>query len=88
MNKLSTALLLVLATGCASTTPNYDAKFGHALRQAKVAMTINPDAGKQGDDAAGLNGKAAQNVVTDYQNSFKTPPPVVPVINIGGAISR
>ena len=33
--------LISLGSGCASVTPNYDAKFGVAVRDAKVAMTIS-----------------------------------------------
>ena len=76
-----------LLGGCAtSVTPNYDLKFGDALREAKLKMTINPDAGKNPDMALGLHGGAAKETVVRYQNSFKAPPPVSNVINIGGSI--
>lgn len=93
MNNLATALLLTgLAgltslTGCASVTPNYDAKFGQAVREAKLRMTINPDAGKNPDQALGMDGKSAKEAMTLYQGTFKAPPPVVNVINIGGGIA-
>ena len=89
MNKLATALLLTgLAglTGCASVTPNYDAKFGNALREAKLRMTINPDAGKNSDQVSGMDGKAAGEAIILYQGTYKAPPPAVNVINIGGNI--
>ena len=87
MNKLASVILLGLLTGCAtSTTPNYDAKFGNAVREARLRMTINPDAGNNPDPVAGLDGKAAQEGVSRYQGSFKVPPPVVNVINIGGSV--
>lgn len=92
MNKLAftTVLLtglvgLASLTGCAApVTPNYDAKFGQAVREAKLNMTINPDAGKNPDQALGLDGKSAREAITLYQGTFKAPPPVVNVINIGG----
>ena len=89
MNKLATALLLTgLAslTGCASVTPNYDAKFGNAVREAKLRMTINPDAGKNPDQVRGMDGKAAAETIILYQGTYKAPPPAVNVINIGGNI--
>ncbi|MDB5763797.1 MAG: tRNA dimethylallyltransferase, partial [Herminiimonas sp.] len=46
MNKLAIAMLLGLTGGCSTVTPNYDARFGDAVRQAKLNMIINPDAGK------------------------------------------
>lgn len=86
MKAISGALALALLGAC-STTPNYDARFGDAVREARLKMTINPDAGLKEDPVAGLDGKSAKEAVTRYQNSFKAPPPVTNVINIGGAIS-
>ena len=88
MNRAAAASLLVLVTGC-STTPEYDTRFGDAVREARLKMTIDPDAGKKhGAQAlAGIDGKAAHEAVARYHESFKAPPPVVNVINIGGSIS-
>jgi len=86
MNKLTVALMAALLAGC-STTPNYDAKFGDAVREARMKMTLNPDAGKDTDTVVGMDGKSAKEAVTRYQGSFKAPPPVTNVINIGGSIS-
>ncbi len=86
MNKLACALLLGLMAGC-STTPNYDAKFGDAVREARLKMTINPDAGNNPDQVTGMDGRAAREAVILYQGTFKAPPPVVNVINIGGSVS-
>jgi hypothetical protein len=80
-------LAAVLLAGCASSpTPNYDARFGDAVRQARLRMTLNPDAGATGPVASGIDGRAAREAVIQYQDTFKTPPPVVNVINIGGAV--
>lgn len=86
MNKPAIALLLTLLTGCASVTPNYDAKFGDAVREAKLKMIINPDAGRNPDQVLGMDGKSAREAMILYQGTFKAPPPTVNVINIGGAI--
>lgn len=77
------ALLAVLAA-CGTTTPRYDPRFGDAVRQARVAMTIHPDAPAKGDQDAGIDGTAAREAITRYQDSFKAPPPVANAINIGG----
>jgi len=79
-------LIAVLTAGCQTVTPNYDARFGDAVRDAKRKMTIHPDAGKTPDTALGLDGRAAHDSLIRYHDSFKEPPPVVNVINIGGAI--
>lgn len=87
MNKSASVLLLALLAGCAtSTTPNYDARFGDAVRQARQTMTLNPTAGTTAAAPTGIDGKAAREASERYQESFKKPPPVVNVINIGGAI--
>jgi uncharacterized lipoprotein len=79
-------LLLALVSGCASSpAPRYDARFGDAVRQARQAMTINPNAGATAPVAT-MDGKAAAEALGRYQDSFKAPPPVVNVINIGGAV--
>ena len=85
-NNPAIALLLTLVAGCASVTPNYDAKFGDAVREAKLKMTINPDAGKNPDQVTGMDGKSARETIILYQGTYKAPPPVVNVMNIGGGI--
>lgn len=80
------ALTLLLGTGCSHVTPNYDARFGDAVRDAKRKMTINPDAGKDGNPVVGIDGRAARESMVQYQKSYKAPPPAVNVINIGGGI--
>jgi hypothetical protein len=85
---LAIAALAGLLAGCASTTPNYDARFGDAVRDAKRKMTINPDAGRNTDQALGMDGRASRESLLRYHDSYKTPPPAVNVINIGGAIGK
>lgn len=78
-------LLLTVLGGCSSVTPNYDAKFGDAVREAKLKMTMNRDAGNNPDQAIGMDGKSAREAMILYQETYKTPPPTVNVINIGGS---
>ena len=88
MKNLTLWAIALLATGCANTpTPRYDAQMGAAVRDARLAMTIDPAAGSRPDEVTGIDGRAAQEAVKRYQDSFKQPPPVVNVINIGGAIN-
>jgi hypothetical protein len=71
------ALVLGLATqltGCGSTTPELDAKFGDAVRAAREAQTLNPAASANKDPVLGLDGKAAVHAQERYQDSFKSPP--------------
>ena len=84
MNKSSACAVLAILAGC-STTPNYDARFGDAVRQARMAMTINPNASANPDQVDGIDGQAAREAFMRYQDTYKQPPPVVNVINIGGS---
>lgn len=89
MKSISLALLLAAAgalAGCASSTPHYDARFGDAVRQARLAQTLNPGAGQAMAPPPTMEGRTAREVSERYQESFKSPPPVVNVINIGGAV--
>jgi len=87
MKKLPIAVVLALLSGCAaSPSPNYDARFGDAVRQARQMMTANPNAGTNPDPMFGMDGRAAGEAVGRYHDSFRAPPPVVNVINIGGAV--
>lgn len=80
-----------LLAGCASTTPHYDARFGQAVRSARTQMTINPGAGTAvglgADGAIGMDGRATRHAMERYEQSYKSPPPAVNVINIGGSLS-
>jgi len=87
MKALAIAALLSLTAGCSTVTPHYDARFGDAVRQAKLGMIIHPDAGKNPDQVAGMDGKAARESVILYQGTYRAPPPAVNVINIGGSVS-
>jgi hypothetical protein len=79
--------LLALLAGCMSTTPEYDKRFGDAVRQSRLQMTINPNAGSNPDAALGMDGTSAREAMVRYQNTFKSPPPVTNVISIGGGAS-
>ena len=87
MNKSLALVLLALLGGCAaSTTPNYDLRFGDAVRESRQRMILNPSAGSNPDTVMGMDGRASREAIVRYQDSFKAPPPVVNVINIGGAV--
>ena len=85
LNKIFALAGLVMLAGC-STTPQYDHQFGDAVRQARLAMTVNPNAASNPDQVAGMDGQAAREANARYLQTFKEPPPVINVINIGGAV--
>jgi hypothetical protein len=88
MNKRICCAALAVLAGCASTpSPDYDARFGDAVRQARSAMTVNPGPAST-DPVAGIDGAAGREAIARYQDSFKAPPPVVNVINIGAPAAK
>jgi len=80
---LSGALALALLAACASPTPYLDQHFGAAVNAARAQQTLNPEASRNTDPVAGVDGTAAASGVAEYLNSFKAPPQTFPVINIG-----
>jgi hypothetical protein len=91
MNRLFlglTSAALALLTGCASTTtPQLDAVFGKAVREARALQTLNPRASENTDPVLGIDGQAAAAAQQRYQASFETPPKTFEIVNIGGAIA-
>lgn len=88
--KFASLAIAALATGltaCAgtpeTTTPYLDQHFGEAVNQAKAQQTLNPDASRNPDPVAGVDGKAAQAALDSYHEGMKTPAPAT-IINIGG----
>jgi hypothetical protein len=84
---LTATTCATLLAGCASTTPVLDANFGNAVRQARTAQTLNPEASSNRDPVLGIDGQAGAAALDRYHESFKTPPKTFEVINIGGAIT-
>lgn len=76
-----------LLSACAATTPALDANFGNAVRQARSAQTLNPNASSNRDPVLGIDGKAAASAQDRYQESFRSPPKTFEIINIGGALT-
>ncbi len=85
---LTAASCAALLSACASSTPVLDANFGNAVRQARAAQTLNPNASANHRDnlVLGIDGKAAAAAQERYQESFKSPPKTE-VSNIGGGLT-
>jgi len=89
MTRTSRSLLFVSLTilgalaGCVSQSPVVDSQFGAAVVAARAQQTLNPDAARSSASVAGMDGRSAKNALDRYHDSFKTPPPVTNVFNIG-----
>ena len=67
------ALLACAASGCVSTTPDWDKHFGAANRGNLAAQVLNPSAAASRNPALGLDGRAARSAIDNYQRSFARP---------------
>jgi len=90
MNRLSFVAAVLAAAflaGCAqSVSPNYDANFGEAVRQARALQTANPNASSNPDPVAGIDGQSGKAAIDRYQESFRAPPQTFGVMGIGNSI--
>jgi hypothetical protein len=68
---------------CLATSPRLDARFGDSVNIAKAQQTLNLDASKNRNVVAGIDGRAAQDTMVRYHESFKSPPPPSNVFTIG-----
>ena len=81
MTKKTIALTMACAmiglfSGCSSSGPVYeetllDKNWGRSVETAKYNQILNLDAGKNLAPVEGLSGKATDNSVQKYENSFK-----------------
>ena len=83
---LAGATILAALGGCVNPTPRIDAEFGRAVNAAKAQQTIVPDASKNADPVAGIDGQAAKESIERYHDSFRRPPPTFTIIDIGGGV--
>lgn len=66
----------------ASSTPQWDARFGDAVRAAMARQRLHPG-GANPDPVHGLDGAAAARAQEQYQKSFMAPAPQPSAFTIG-----
>lgn len=76
-------VLLTLLTGCVATSPDWDARFGEAARTVAAQQTIAPEASRNADPVAGIDGKAAQGAMGEYAKSYAQPTHQTSAFTIG-----
>jgi hypothetical protein len=59
---------------CATSTPYLDSRFGTAVNTARALQTMNPEASRNRDPVAGIDGNSAKDSIDRYHESFKAPP--------------
>lgn len=73
---------MLLAAGCVSTTPNLDSQFGKSVNLIKAQQTLNPEASRNTNPVAGIDGAAGKSGYDEYQKSYRAPTLLTP-LNIG-----
>jgi hypothetical protein len=87
MNRLHPFYVLIAATallaGCVQPAPIVDSHMGQALTMIKAQQTINPEASRNADPVASIDGKAGKSGYDLYQKSFRAPDPQQNIFTIG-----
>lgn len=81
MSKLGAALALAGAlSACTHSAPVWEQSFGQSVRTAVALQTANPDAVRNADPVAGIDGRAAVAAQKRYEASFRAPEKVQPAL--------
>ena len=84
---LAAGTLSACASPMLQTTPQWDSHFGADVRIALARQVVNPEAGRNPDPVAGMDGRAARSAYERYQKaSIETAPqPSSFTIGVSGA---
>jgi hypothetical protein len=86
---LSSMIALAALNGCATEpAPMLESHFGDAVRAGQAQQTLNPDASKNPDPVAGIDGPSATRSIDRYHKSFDAPPPTFTILNVNGGATR
>ncbi|WP_375539984.1 hypothetical protein [Rugamonas brunnea] len=85
---LTLCLGAALLSGCAATTPDWDRRFGLAARATLAQQVLHPEAARNTDPVAGMDGRAAAAAQARYQKSFTDPKPQPASFTIGVSGAR
>lgn len=73
----------LLASACSHTTPHWDRHFGSSVRILAAQQARNPDAVRNADPVAGIDGQAARAAHERYEKSFAVPRAQADAFTIG-----
>jgi hypothetical protein len=66
-------LISVGVSGCMSTTPQWDQRFGESLTQIKAQQILHPVPAPADPQAGGMDAQAAVRAQNQYLHSFDVP---------------
>jgi hypothetical protein len=76
-------MLCACASVLVPTTPRWDARFGADVRNTLAQQVIHPDAGRNADPVAGMDGRSARSAYERYQKASSEPAPQPSSFTIG-----
>ena len=87
LNKRNASLLALACTlgACGSTTPRWDSSFGDSLRASTAAQVMHPDAARNPNPVAGLDGRAAAAAQARYEHTANNAPAPSTMLGAGGS---
>ncbi|RZT05820.1 hypothetical protein SAMN05216319_4884 [Duganella sp. CF402] len=62
-------LLAGVLSACAQTTPHWDARFGFDTRMVLAQQIMHPEAARNADPVAGMDGRSARAAYERYQKA-------------------
>ena len=74
----------MLLAGCVHTTPDWDAHFGDTTRIALAQQVARPQAARNADPVAGMDGRAARGAYERYQKASSEPATQLAPLVAGG----
>jgi type IV pilus biogenesis protein CpaD/CtpE len=70
---LTPAVLALLLSACAATSPQADARFGQSVRATLASQVAQPAAVRNANPVSGVDGQAARAAQERYERSFAKP---------------
>ena len=70
---LTPAVLALLLSACAATSPQADARFGQSVRATLASQVAQPAAAGNANPVSGVDGQAARAAQEHYERSFAKP---------------
>ena len=74
--------LALLLSACAATSPQADARFGQSVRATFASQVAHPEAVRDANPVAGIDGRSASAAQSKYERSLDAPPAAPPLIVI------
>ena len=83
-NHMFLLLGVMLAAGCAQTSPRFDQSFGSSVRGAVASQIADPTAAANRNPVAGMDGRSARSAYQRYELGLPVPQAAPSMMSGGG----